>query len=248
MSELIVQENKQIAVTTEAQAIMSMIEQIALNPAVDVTKLRAVMDMKMEMFDKGAEIEFNAAMARAQGEMQPVVKTAENKQTKSRYALLEAIYEQCSPIWTRHGFALSFNIGECPLAGHYRVLCECTHSSGFKKNYQADLPADLTGIAGSVNKTGVHGFGSTVAYGRRYLTCMIFNIAVKNEDNDGNSQQLQALVTVIQAQTIAKKLESVSDVARTKFTELYGDPKSVLKSEFDEVMAKLNASKPKVTA
>lgn len=184
-------QNTMPAVSAETQAIMQMIEQIALNPQADVEKLRAVMDMKMQMFNRGAEIEFNAAMARAQAEMLPVVRTAYNQQTKSKYALLENIVEQLSPIWTKHGFALSFDTGDCPTAGYYRVMCECTHAAGFSKNYKADLPADMTGIAGSVNKTGVHGFGSTVSYGRRYLTCMIFNIAVKNDDNDGNQTPRQ---------------------------------------------------------
>ena len=87
MSEIQVIEHQSAppAVSTESQAIMAMIEQIATNPNIDVTKLRAVMDMKMEMFNRGAEIEFNAAMAKAQAEMLPVVKTSDNKQTKSKY-------------------------------------------------------------------------------------------------------------------------------------------------------------------
>lgn len=193
----VVVDNNSIELSNETQAIMSMIQSIALNPEVDVTKLRAVMDMKMEMFNRGAEIEFNAAMAKAQAELVPITKTAYNSQTRSKYALLENIIEQASPIWTKHGFALSFDTGDCPTPGYYRVLCECTHSSGFSKNYKADLPIDSTGIAGTVNKTGTHAFGSTVAYGRRYLTCMIFNIAVKNEDDDGNGKKLDHAAKVL---------------------------------------------------
>jgi len=172
---------------SENQAMLDMIQQVALNPSIDVEKLRAVMDMKMEMFNRGAEIEFNAAMARAQNEMEPVVRTAHNKQTNSKYAVLENIIEQLSPIWTRHGFALSFGTGDCPTEGYYRVECELTHSAGHSKHYHADLPTDMTGIQGSVNKTGIHGFGSTMSYGRRYLVCMVFNVAVKTEDDDGNA-------------------------------------------------------------
>jgi len=171
----------------ENQAMLDMIQQVALNPNIDVEKLRAVMDMKLEMFNRGAEIEFNAAMARAQNEMEPVVRTAHNKQTNSKYAVLENIIEQLSPIWTRHGFALSFGTADCPTENYYRVECELTHSAGHSKRYHADLPSDITGIQGSVNKTGIHGFGSTMSYGRRYLVCMVFNVAVKTEDDDGNA-------------------------------------------------------------
>jgi hypothetical protein len=187
MSQLAkIDENATPTVSSETQAMMDMIQQIALNPSADVEKLRAVMDMKMEMFNRGAEIEFNAAMAAAQQEIEPVARTAQNKQTNSSYAKLENIIEQCAPIWTRHGFALSFDNGDCPKPNHYRVECEVTHRAGHKKHYHADIPEDIAGIQGSVNKTGVHAFGSTMSYGRRYLTCMIFNIALKNEDRDGN--------------------------------------------------------------
>lgn len=175
------------APSSESRAMLDMIQQVALNPNIDVEKLRAVMDMKMEMFSRGAEIEFNAAMARAQNEMEPVVRTAHNKQTNSKYAVLENIIEQLAPVWTRHGFAISFGTGDCPIEGYYRVECELTHSAGHSKRYHADLPCDMTGIQGSVNKTGIHGFGSTMSYGRRYLVCMVFNVAVKTEDDDGNA-------------------------------------------------------------
>lgn len=174
-------------ISAETQAIMSMIEQVALNPDADVEKLRAVMDMKMQMFDRGAEIEFNAAMSRAQAEMTPVIAASQNTQTNSKYAKLEKIIAEISPIWTRHGFALTFGTGDCPKEGWYRVECEVSHSAGHSKKYHADLPPDMSGIAGKTNKTAIHGFGSTTSYGRRYLTCLVFNIAIKGEDNDGNA-------------------------------------------------------------
>lgn len=173
-------------VSAETKAMMAMIEQIALNPQADVEKLRAVMDMKMEMFNRSAEIEFNAAMSLVQAEIEPVARSSQNKQTNSRYSKLEKIIEQCAPIWTKHGFSLMFGTDDCPRDEWYRVTCEVSHRAGHSKHYHADLPPDMHGIQGAVNKTPIHGFGSTTAYGRRYLTTLIFNIALKDEDNDGN--------------------------------------------------------------
>lgn len=189
MSDIAKVESNQpsVGVSEETKMMMQMIEQVALNPEADVEKLRAVMDMKMQMFNRGAEIEFNAAMAKAQAEMVPVIAKSENKQTNSKYAKLERIIEEISPIWTKHGFALTFGSGDCPREGWYRVECEVSHSAGHSKKYHADLPPDTVGIAGKTNKTPIHGFGSTVSYGRRYLTCLVFNIAVKGEDNDAAS-------------------------------------------------------------
>jgi hypothetical protein len=178
-----------VSIRSETAAIMDMIEQIALNPNADVEKLRAVMDMKMMMFNRGAEIEFNAAMAKVQQEIEPVARESHNSQTKSTYAKLESIIQACSPVWTAHGFALSFGSGDSTKPGYYRITCTCSHTAGHSVEYFADLPEDVAGIAGTTNKTKIHGFGSTMSYGRRYLTCLIFNIALVNEDNDGNKRQ-----------------------------------------------------------
>lgn len=192
MSEIAKKEGSNViphpGVSEETKMMMQMIEQVALNPDADVEKLRAVMDMKMQMFNRGAEIEFNAAMALAQSEMEPVVARSRNDQTNSNYAKLEHIIEQISPIWSKHGFAITFGSGDSPREGWYRVECEVSHRAGHSKKYHADLPPDTVGIKGSVNKTPIHGFGSTMSYGRRYLTCLVFNIPIEHEDNDGNTQ------------------------------------------------------------
>lgn len=69
------------------------------------------------------------------------------------------------------------------------------HEAGHTKRYYVDLPIDSTGIKGSVNKTGVHANGSTYSYARRYLTMMIFNVVLTNEDNgrNGGGEQPQSL-------------------------------------------------------
>lgn len=204
-----IQQSAVPGLSQETQAIMSLIEQIALNPDVDVEKMRAVMDMKMQMFNRGAEIEFNAAMARVQAEIEPVARKAQNNQTNSTYAKLEHINEQCSHIWTKHGFALSFGSADCPKDGYYRITCVCSHSAGHKQNYQADLPEDVAGIAGKANKTGIHGFGSTMSYGRRYMTNMIFNITMKNEDKDGNKPQIKTGLNDAQLKVLRDALKVI---------------------------------------
>lgn len=185
-NEIQVSQQSVPAVSEDTKMIMSLIQQIALNPDIPVEKMQAIINMKMQVFDKNAEIEYNKAMILAQQAMEPVVKTAENKQTSSMYAKMEHISEQCKPIWTKHGFALQFGTADCPIENHYRVTCEVSHSAGFNKKYQADLPIDDEGIKGQKNKTGCHGFGSTMSYAQRYLTIMIFNITLKGVDNDGN--------------------------------------------------------------
>lgn len=173
-------------VASDNMAMLEMIERLVVNPDVDAGKMQQILDMKTSIFDKGAEIEFNRSMSIVQSEMKPIVKDGENEHTKSMFAKLESICEKITPIYTAHGFALSFYEEDCPKADHVRVMCEITHS-GFSKIRHLDVPNDIMGTGGNRTKTNTQGFGSTTSYGRRYLTTMIFNLTIKDMDNDGNS-------------------------------------------------------------
>lgn len=170
-----------------ADPMLAMIERVATNPEADVSKLREMLDMKREIFERNAEIEFNRSMSLAQSEILPVARDAQNDQTKSSYAKLESIVKKASPIYTKYGFALSFGTDDSPREGWFRVTCVASHSDGHSKHYHIDVPPDATGIAGKVNKTPIHAMGSSMSYARRYLTCMIFNIVLGDEDDDGQA-------------------------------------------------------------
>lgn len=170
---------------SETAAILQIIERAASNPATDIEKMSRLFEMRNQVVAEQRQVAFNASMAAAQAEMPLVLKGARNDQTRSNYATLEAVCRTISPVWTKHGFALSFGTADCPIADHYRITCDVTHAEGYLRAYYADIPIDAAGIKGQVNKTATHAFGSTMSYGRRYLTLMIFNIAT-TDDNDGN--------------------------------------------------------------
>ena len=68
-----VQEAPQVpAVTSEAGALISMIERAARDPAVDIAKMERLFDMQERAEKRRAETAFNAAMAAAQAELEPV--------------------------------------------------------------------------------------------------------------------------------------------------------------------------------
>ena len=174
-------------VPTESPApvnLLSVIAQAALNPAVDVEKMRALLELKERIDENEAKKLFHAAMIAAQEEMRPVVRNCENRETHSRFANLEAVDRAIRPIYTRHGFVLSFN-SEPTGNGMVTMCCTCMHKGGFTKEYRLEAALDDSGIKGAKNKTGVTAAGSTVSYLRRYLSCMIFNVIFTNEDDDG---------------------------------------------------------------
>lgn len=183
-------DRKELAIMPESTALITVIERAARDPSIDIDKMERLLAMQEKIFAKQAEAEFNAAMSLCQSEMPQIQPRDKNDQTSSMYAALEDIDRKARPVYTRHGFALSFGTIDCPLEGHYRQTCLATHRGGHSRPYQADLPTDMTGLKGNPNKTGIQGFGSTMSYGQRYMTKLVFNIVIGGEDNDGNGPTL----------------------------------------------------------
>lgn len=175
----------------QATSIVEIIARAARDPNVDIEKMERLLHMQEQIMQREAFVEFNRALASAQAEMQPIVRDAPNSQTNSRYARLETIVEQITPIRSRHGFSVSFSTADCPKPDHIRIVGELLHVGGHSKSYADDYPLDLTGIKGSQNKTRIHAHASTITYGRRYLTCMMFDLAIKDDDDDGNAAGIQ---------------------------------------------------------
>lgn len=170
----------------EPANILEVIARAANDPTTDVSKMEKLLEMYERISAKNAEVAFNAGMKAAQEEMPRILRNKQNQQTNSRYADLEQVNAAIVPVYTKHGFSLSFGTADCPIAGHFRITCLVSHVAGHSRSYQADVPADMTGMKGNQNKTATHGFGSTMSYGRRYLTLLVFNITLTNEDTDGN--------------------------------------------------------------
>lgn len=193
---------------SESASVISMIDRAARDQSVDIDKMERLMRMRKEMMAEQAERDFLAAMSAAQSEMRPVARDAQNDHTKSHYARLETISDAVTPIYTKHGFSLSFSPADCPKEGHYRLTCLVGHHGGHKQVVHADLPSDGAGSQGKTNKTPIQAFGSTMSYGRRYLTLMIFNIVLKNEDNDGNTSADRSVITDDQCDQLNKLIVS----------------------------------------
>jgi hypothetical protein len=172
---------------SESAAIFQIIERAARDPNVDLDKMERLMAMREREMTRIAQTAFNVAMKEAQAEMPQVVRNAKNTQTNSLYAKYETISDAIQPVITKHGFSLTFSEGIAAQPNHIRVLCDVMHEAGHTKQYYADIPFDNVGMKGNANKTNTHAYGSTKSYGKRYLKCDIFDVAVKNQDDDGNA-------------------------------------------------------------
>lgn len=174
--------------------LMQALATAAVDPRMDVDKVERLWAMHKEMMDRESEAAFNDAMARAQAHIVPIAKDRRNDHTKSYYATLAAIAEAIVPIYTAEGLSVSFDqfnpsrdVGLPELEKSWvRVIAIVAHRGGHSRKYHLDGPLDDKGTQGTTNKTGIQAVGSTVSYLRRYLKCMIFNVATM-DDNDGNA-------------------------------------------------------------
>jgi hypothetical protein len=190
------------AVHGESAALISMIERAARDPAVDIAKMERLFDMHERIESRRAEQAFNSAMAAAQAELQPVARRLENSHTRSKYADINAIYEMAKPIITKHGFAPSYGTAKPDTAGHVKLVCDLMHAGGFSKRYEQEFPLDGAGVKGNSNKTDIQATGSTMTYGRRYMTLGIFDIATK-DDKDGNATTPAGFISEAQYKELA---------------------------------------------
>lgn len=167
-------------------ALMAVIARAASDGSVDVDKMERLMAMHRDMRAQEAEADFNHAMARVQSCMGRIGTDKTNNQTRSDYATYGKLDRVLRPLYTAEGFALSFGTDEPPAPEMVRVTCHVSHNAGHTRRYMIDMPADGKGAKGNDVMTRTHATGSATQYGMRYLLKMIFNVAIGDEDEDGN--------------------------------------------------------------
>jgi len=187
-------------------------------------------------------------MTRTQKKVELIVATTWNNQTKSHYANLKTTLLEVKPIYTQEGFSLMFYEGESSrIDTHKRVCVDIIHNQGHTEKRYGEFAIQTTGIAGKAMMTQIHGEGSAFSYGRRYLTCMIFNIPT-GDDDDGvaaggkivefiNEKQLSEFVDTINDLEANEPvyLEYIGKVLGLKIKELSQIPAKDFKQAMDEL-------------
>lgn len=186
--QLVERQAAPIAAAADAEAgnLIHVIAAAARDPSVDIDKMERLWAMYERLKNRASEEAFNAAMNKAQSEMGRVAADATNPQTRSLYATYGKLDAMVRPVYTRNGFSVSFDEGEGAPEGHLRMLAYVSHSAGHTRTYKADIPNDGKGAKGGDVMTKTHATGAGKSYGKRYMLKDIFNIAIGEEDNDGN--------------------------------------------------------------
>lgn len=192
MSDNVVQLPHESGTALSPIATVDVIDRLIQTPDLDPQKLVTLLDVQERLFDKQAQLAFNTAKREVTSKLTPIIKASRNNHTNSNYADLAAIAVQADPIISDAGFSLTFGEAECPKADHKRIICDVFHEAGHERQYYVDIALDGAGFKGAANKTPTHACGSTLSYGRRYLKCMIFDIALADDDGNAASMRTNA--------------------------------------------------------
>lgn len=172
-------------------SLLNLIERASRDPSVDVAKLEALLAMQERVLAREAKRRYTEAMTAVAAELEPVGKDARNPHIGNRYATLGAIDAVLRPIYTKHGFAISYGTEQMPGNKVY-VTCTVSHSAGHATTLGLPGELDTTGTRGGTSKTSVQATGSTVTYLKRYLLVMAFNVQFFDQDDDGEAARKAA--------------------------------------------------------
>lgn len=174
----------EIAVVAPQITPMELLQR-AVDAGAQIDTIERLAKLQREMLDYDAKTAWHEAMQRVQDKMRPISADMNNPQTRSKYASYGKIDKILRPLYSGEGFALSFDTAESHIPDCIRIVCNVSRG-GHSKPYQIDMPNDGKGAKGGDVMTKPHATGAAVAYGMRYLLKMIFNVAVGEDDDDGN--------------------------------------------------------------
>jgi len=192
--------------------------QVALERG-QVEQLQILQEMHFKEMARNAEVEFNLAMNAVQSELGRIAPDLTNPQTKSKYASYAALDRAIRPIYTKHGFSLSFDSGDSQ-PETVVAYCYVSHRDGHTRKYQSPpMPSDGKGARGGDVMTKTHATGAAMSYAMRYLLKFIFNIAIGEEDSDGNGPAPEWLETYLQLMDECQTLDGLQDTYKRAYKE-----------------------------
>lgn len=168
----------------EPQSMLQVIAKAASDPACDVQKMQALLDMQDRLLARDARMAFTRDFVAMQIEL-PIINargeiTNRSNEVQSRYAKWEDFNTVIKPILARFNFVLSFRTeseGE-----KLKTTAVLMHAQGHSEDSSITLAADTSG-----SKNGVQALGSSGSYGKRYTAFPLLNITVHGEDDDGQA-------------------------------------------------------------
>lgn len=210
---------------SEAEGMFELIKLASTDPNVDPAKLHSLLDAQERVLNRAREDAYNAAFDEMLSEIPRIVKKGsvgykENKNDPNsalveafKFARFEDIQEVVKPIMRKYGFRVKYTLVEKQGGGGVMTTM-LTHKLGHSEEVTIPLALDTSG-----GKNNIQAMGSTSSYGRRYTLCMLLDIVVIGDDDDGNGG-VGELITTDEALAIDAKMKEVG-ADRNGFMEFF---------------------------
>ena len=217
MNDVTVRENKEDtpAPRSETGALLNLIERASSDPAVDVVKLQALLDMQERVIANDAKARFNSAMHAAQMEM-PRVRRDGTIDLGTKGSIPFSSYEEVDrvlrPILKKHELSVSYRVE--PRDGGQLVVAEVMHSAGHMREYPFPTIPDA-----GPGRNALQAIVSGSQYGKRNALMNAFNIVREGVDDDGKTAE--AFITDEQKEELIGLMEK-SGADTRKFLDYMG--------------------------
>lgn len=166
----------------QTAGLVTMIERMASDPAVDVDKFERFLAMHERLKAQDAKAQYFAAFAQLQGDIPQIKETGKVSAGQAgvrMYATNEDIQRVVRPILQRHGFSLTFRT-EFP-AGAVKIVGILSHKAGHSEQTEF-----VSAVDAGAGRNAIQSIGSTISYGIRYTTRALLNITSgEASDDDG---------------------------------------------------------------
>lgn len=238
-----VQERREQAVvpTSDAAAIIQVIERAARDPNIDIDKMERLLQMQERIVARQAKAAYADALSRLQPTLPIIGERGSIKNNsgavQSRYALWEDIVGVITPLLAAQGFSLSFRTGNKD--GRIQVTGVLAHREGHSEETSLDLPADTSG-----SKNAVQAVASSVSYGKRYTAGALLNLRSGEADDDAQSAVQPPTLSANQIANIEALISEVGADKERFLKYLKVDSlDQILMSHYSAVIKKLEAKR-----
>lgn len=167
---------------TGGSSLLNFVAQAVSDPNIDVAKLEALLRMQRQIVTEEAVVTFNKALRGAQAEIPPIAKNGTidlGGKGSIPFTTWEDMDKVLRPVMDKHGFTLTFDM-QVKEGGGALITATLLHVDGHSKTASIPLALDT-----GPGRNNLQSMGSTMMYGRRYTTEMLFNLVRKGIDNDG---------------------------------------------------------------
>lgn len=199
--------------------VLGLIAAAAVNPAVDVEKMRALFDLQERAELRQDERALTEAIAYVSAKVPRVKKNGRVDLGKDKggydFAKWEDMDRVLRPMIQEAGVSLSFDVE--PREGGGAVIIGTVRLGIASKSVRVPLALDT-----GAGRNNLQAMGSTISYGKRYCAEMLFNIVREGADDDGATGGRQT-ISDADAERITGILERTG-ADREAFLDYVGAP------------------------